>query len=344
MTLRARGTSSDSLNLKGTLRPVPLRFSASMDAADLPLEWLGPPLRASTNLSPSGRLSANLDATITEEKGKDLGIQASGSLTVRDLRSRTPVPKCMPCSAAFPRTRSAFLRLPQLRGRGNAVDLLHGRGLNADKTLDILECVENRRAKSLLPLPFSVASLRLQDAALLFGIRPTAPSPPFRISTRRHAFPIRGFVRHRRPDRSGARPLRCPAPAIRSPPLRRQTGLHRQRRGSRPLFRLYAGLSGVSRRAGAPDLKAPSPRPAGHSLDNHIRLKSPCSAPRTRPGAPDYPVSLGFALLEHRADLPISGRLDDAALQVGGLVGKALGGLFTGRPHPSRCSAASSGS
>ena len=28
-------------------------------------------------------------------------------------------------------------------------------------------------------------------------------------------------------------------------------------------------------------------------------------------------------------DSPISGRLDDAALQVGGLVGKALGGLFT---------------
>lgn len=54
----------------------------------------------------------------------------------------------------------------------------------------------------------------------------------------------------------------------------------------------------------------------------------------TRPGAPDYPVSLGFALLEDlrgniALDLPISGRLDDAALQVGGLVGKALGGLFT---------------
>lgn len=68
LTLRARGTSSDRLNLKGTLRPVPLRFSASMDAADLPLEWLGPPLRASKPLSPSGRLSANLDTTITEEK------------------------------------------------------------------------------------------------------------------------------------------------------------------------------------------------------------------------------------------------------------------------------------
>lgn len=70
------------------------------------------------------------------------------------------------------------------------------------------------------------------------------------------------------------------------------------------------------------------------SLDNHIRLES-----RPRPqghtaGAPDYPVSLGFALLEDlrgniALDLPISGRLDDAALQVGGLVGKALGGLFT---------------
>lgn len=71
------------------------------------------------------------------------------------------------------------------------------------------------------------------------------------------------------------------------------------------------------------------------SLDNHIRLEKPVLGPKdTRPGAPDYPVSLGFALLEDlrgniALDLPISGRLDDAALQVGGLVGKALGGLFT---------------
>ena len=49
------------------------------------------------------------------------------------------------------------------------------------------------------------------------------------------------------------------------------------------------------------------------SLDNHIRLEKPVLGPKdTRPGAPDYPVSLGFALLEDlrgniALDLPISG-------------------------------------
>ena len=53
----------------------------------------------------------------------------------------------------------------------------------------------------------------------------------------------------------------------------------------------------------------------------------------TRPGTPDYPLPLGLALLEDlrgnvTLDLPVSGRLDASAVQVGGLVGKAVGGLF----------------
>lgn len=49
------------------------------------------------------------------------------------------------------------------------------------------------------------------------------------------------------------------------------------------------------------------------SLDNHIRLEKPVLGPKdTRPGAPDYPVSLGFALLEDlrgniALDLPFPG-------------------------------------
>lgn len=155
MTLRARGTSSDSLNLKGTLRPVPLRFSASMDAADLPLEWLGPPLRASTNLSPSGRLSANLDATITEEKGKDLGIQASGSLTVRDLRLKDA--RTEKVYAVLRRLSADTFRFSSASSSFEAKEMLLDLlrmdvALNADKTLDILECVpKNRRGKSSPP-------------------------------------------------------------------------------------------------------------------------------------------------------------------------------------------------
>ena len=173
LTLRARGTSSDSLNLKGTLRPVPLRFSASMDAADLPLEWLGPPLRASTNLSPSGRLSANLDATITEEKGKDLGIQASGSLTVRDLRLKDA--RTEKVYAVLRRLSADTFRFSSASSSFEAKEMLLDLlrmdvALNADKTLDILECVPKKQTgqEPSSPFRFSVASLRLQDAALLF--------------------------------------------------------------------------------------------------------------------------------------------------------------------------------
>lgn len=173
LTLRARGTSSDSLNLKGTLRPVPLRFSASMDAADLPLKWLDPPLRASTNLSPSGRLSANLDATITEEKGKDLGIQASGSLTVRDLRLKDA--RTEKVYAVLRRLSADTFRFSSASSSFEAKEMLldilrMDVALNADKTLDILECVPKKQTgqEPSSPFRFSVASLRLQDAALLF--------------------------------------------------------------------------------------------------------------------------------------------------------------------------------
>ena len=52
----------------------------------------------------TGPLSGDLNNTIS------LTLRARGATS----GSRTPAPrKCMPCSAAFPRTRSAFLRLPQ---------------------------------------------------------------------------------------------------------------------------------------------------------------------------------------------------------------------------------------
>ena len=342
LTLRARGASSGSLNLKGTLRPVPLRFSAGMDAADLPLEWFDTPLRASTNLSPSGRLSANLDAAITEEKGKGLDILASGSLTVRDLRLKDA--RTEKVYALLRRLSADTFRFSSASSSFEAkavlLDLLRmDVALNADKTLDILDCIPKQTAPKPTPFRFSVASLRLQDAALLFrdqahgsisavqdinaavnGLSSSGGLPDIVLTGQLGGAPI---------TLSGScNPFSTP-PAAKLAFTAKGVDLARYS----AYTRAYLGHPVVQGRL---DLESTFTTSGWtFSLDNHIRLEKPVLGPKdTRPGAPDYPVSLGFALLEDlrgniALDLPISGRLDDAALQVGGLVGKALGGLFT---------------
>ena len=342
LTLRARGASSGSLNLKGTLRPVPLRFSAGMDAADLPLEWFDTPLRASTNLSPSGRLSANLDAAITEEKGKGLDILASGSLTVRDLRLKDA--RTEKVYALLRRLSADTFRFSSASSSFEAkavlLDLLRmDVALNADKTLDIQDCIPKQTAPKPTPFRFSVASLRLQDAALLFrdqahgsisavqdinaavnGLSSSGGLPDIVLTGQLGGAPI---------TLSGScNPFSTP-PAAKLAFTAKGVDLARYS----AYTRAYLGHPVVQGRL---DLESTFTTSGWtFSLDNHIRLEKPVLGPKdTRPGAPDYPVSLGFALLEDlrgniALDLPISGRLDDAALQVGGLVGKALGGLFT---------------
>ncbi len=342
LTLRARGASSGSLNLKGTLRPVPLRFSAGMDAADLPLEWFDTPLRASTNLSPSGRLSANLDAAITEEKGKGLDILASGSLTVRDLRLKDA--RTEKVYALLRRLSADTFRFSSASSSFEAkavlLDLLRmDVALNADKTLDILDCIPKQTAPKPTPFRFSVASLRLQDAALLFrdqahgsisavqdinaavnGLSSSGGLPDIVLTGQLGGAPI--------PLSGSCNPFSTP-PAAKLAFTAKGVDLARYS----AYTRAYLGHPVVQGRL---DLESTFTTSGWtFSLDNHIRLEKPVLGPKdTRPGAPDYPVSLGFALLEDlrgniALDLPISGRLDDAALQVGGLVGKALGGLFT---------------
>ena len=328
LTLRARGASSGSLNLKGTLRPVPLRFSAGMDAADLPLEWFDTPLRASTNLSPSGRLSANLDAAITEEKGKGLDILASGSLTVRDLRLKDA--RTEKVYALLRRLSADTFRFSSASSSFEAkavlLDLLRmDVALNADKTLDILDCIPKQTAPKPTPFRFSVASLRLQDAALLFrdqahgsisavqdinaavnGLSSSGGLPDIVLTGQLGGAPI---------TLSGScNPFSTP-PAAKLAFTAKGVDLARYS----AYTRAYLGHPVVQGRL---DLESTFTTSGWtFSLDNHIRLEKPVLGPKdTRPGAPDYPVSLGFALLEDlRGNIAL----------VGGLVGKALGGLFT---------------
>ena len=315
-----------------------------MDAADLPLEWLGPPLRASTNLSPSGRLSANLDATITEEKGKDLGILASGSLTVRDLRLKDA--RTEKVYAVLRRLSADTFRFSSASSSFEAKEMLLDLlrmdvALNADKTLDILECVPKKQTgqEPSSPFRFSVASLRLQDAALLFrdqahGSVSAVQDINATVSGLSSSGGLSDIVLT---GQIGGAPITLSGSCnpFSTPPAAKLAftakGVDLARYSA--YTRAYLGYPVVQGRLDLESAFATSGWT--FSLDNHIRLEKPVLGPKdTRPGAPDYPVSLGFALLEDlrgniALDLPISGRLDDAALQVGGLVGKALGGLFT---------------
>ncbi len=344
ITLRARGAASDTLNLKGTLRPVPLRFTAAVDAADLPLEWLDPPLRAFTNLSPSGRFSAKLDASVTEEKRKDLGIQASGSLTVRDLQLKDA--RTEKIYAVLRRLSADSFRFSSASSSFEAKEMLLDRlrmdvALNPDKTLDILACALKGQAPkdSSTPFRFSVASLRLQDAALLFRdlAHGSASAVQDVEATVSELSSSGGLSDISLTGQLGGAPITLSGSCnpFSTPPAAKLAftakGVDLARYSA--YTQAYLGYPVVQGRL---DLES-SFATSGWTffLDNRIRLEKPVLGPKdNRPGAPDYPVSLGLALLEDlrgniALDLPISGRFDDAALQVGGLVGKALGGLFT---------------
>ncbi|MFQ9489963.1 MAG: DUF748 domain-containing protein [Bilophila wadsworthia] len=78
------------------------------------LEWLGPPCALpQTSPRPAGSPRTSTPRS-QRKRGKTSAYRLRAPLPCATSGSRTPVPrKCMPCSAAFPRTRSAFLRLPQ---------------------------------------------------------------------------------------------------------------------------------------------------------------------------------------------------------------------------------------
>lgn len=342
-TLRAKGASSDSLSLKGTLRPAPLRLAANMDATDLPLAWLDSPLRAFTGLSPSGRLSATCDATLTEEKGKVLGMQVSGGLTVRDLQLKDA--RTDKVYAVLRRLSADAFRFSSTASSFEAKEVLLDRlrmdmALTPGKTLDIMDCALKKPPKGpSSPFRFSVASLRLQDAALLFRDQAHGSVSAVQdINATASGLSSSGGVSDiTLTGQIGGAPVTLAGSCnpFSTPPAAKLTftakGVDLARYSA--YTRAYLGYPIVQGRLDLESTFATSGWT--FSLDNRIRLEKPVLGPKdARPGAPDYPVSLGLALLEDlrgniTLDLPISGRFDDAALQVGGLVGKALGGLFT---------------
>ncbi len=337
-TLGGRTAPGNALKARGTLRPVPLRVSVRLDASGLPLDLLARPLRGLSGFSPSGTLDAGLDAE-AEEQGKTFGIRATGAFTARDAAIKDP--RSGKTYATLRRLTVDKLRFSSA-GSFEAGDVLADRlrmdvALTPSGTLDIVECLNPGKRDGGAPFRFAVAKLRLQDAALLFRDRLHAAGALVRdIDATLANLTSSGMADIALTGQLGGAPITLsgklnpfstpPAAALdftaKGVDLARYSAYAKTYLGY-PVLQGRLDLESVFRTSGW-----------AFTLDNRIKLEKPVLGPKdTRPGAPDYPLPLGLALLEDlrgnvTLDLPVSGRLDASAVQVGGLVGKAVGGLF----------------
>lgn len=336
-TLGGSAAPGNAFKAKGTLRPVPLRLSARLDASGLPLDLLRP-LGVLSGLSPLGTLDAGLDAVV-EEQGKELGVRASGAFTARDATIR---------DARSNKTYATFRRLTvdKLRfssaGTFEAEDVLLDRlrldvALTPSGTLDIMSCLPTGKRDGGASFRFAVAKLHLQDAALLFRDRLHAAGAAVQdIDATFTNLTSSGMADVSLTGQLGGAPITLSGKfnPFSTPPA---AALDFTAKGvDLARYSAYAkAYLGYPVLQGRLDLESAF-RTSGwnFTLDNRIRLEKPVLGPKdTRPGTPDYPLPLGLALLEDlrgnvTLDLPVSGRLDASAVQVGGLVGKAVGGLF----------------
>ena len=333
-TLTGRTAPGDAFRAKGTLRPAPLSLSARLDAESLSLGLLERPLRA-FGLSPSGRFDAGLEATV-EEHG-ELDFRATGTFTARDATLR---------DARTGKAYAAFRRLTadtiSVSSAGTSVgDVLLDRlrmdvALTPSGTLDLAECVRPRKTEGAAR--FAVGRLRLQDASLLFRDQlHDAVSAVQDVDATIGNLSPSGMADITLTGQLGGAPVTLSGTfnPFAAPPAA-ELAFTAKGVDLAPYSAYAKAYLGYPVVQGRLDLES-ALKTSGwtFALDNRIRLEKPVLGPRdVRPGGPDYPLPLGLALLGDlrgnvALDLPVTGRLDDSAVQVGGLVGKALGGLLT---------------
>lgn len=355
--MRSRGVRSDDLELAGTLRLLPLDVSFTLAARDVGLDSLALLVRSVTDVSPEGRLRADMDIGV-KEAGKQLHIRTSGDLTLRDALFRDV------------RTGERFgsLRRLTLNGmRFSSSDRMFAAGdvlldrphlelVRDDKgELELLQILHKRRPQTTVSTPelpfshFSVGSIRIQDGRLLF--RDQSVNPPASTNVRSLEVAVGAFSSTSpaaSPTGSGlaevtlsaqldGAPLKLSGQANPSskPPVANLlfsvTGLELVR---------YSGYArrylGYPVKQGRLTLETRfTTRNGDFSAENNIRMSKLELGPRdTASNAPEYPLTLGLALLEDMSGtvsvkVPVQGKWNDSTLHVGGLVGSALGGLVT---------------
>lgn len=346
-TLRATGKQQAQINMKGTLRPEPLQVKTSLRAETIALELAAPWLRTSSYLSLQGQASADFQISFQEvARKRRLDIQGSVSLKdVQGLDRRTSKRFAMCRRLTAERFRYASVDRSLVIGQ-----LLVDRGrlditLTPQGKYDLTDILFRQSASSATPLfsKLDISTILIQDSRLLFKNQQLAPPTTTFIQNLNGSlsslsvFGNTPAVLKLTAQIYGApaqvegemNPFRWPPVAhlrfsVRNLDLSRYASYTRTYLGY-PVEQGNLTVSGSFDTSGSL-----------FTMRNNLVLEGVRLGPKdTRPGAPNYPVPLGIALMEDRngtirLDVPIQGGLNDASLlQISGLMGKALGGLLT---------------
>lgn len=351
-TLRARGADGGGLHAAGTFLPEPLRLEMSLQADALPLEKAAALLRPYTNLTLTGKAEADLTLAVQRtETAKSLQTSVSGRASLRDV---------VLCEAGTNRRFGSFRRLTADRFRytsapascsvaGVLLDrprlfLTLGKDgrLNLPRMLrpNKADVPEKRQASPFVLSSFSLGGVRVQNGSLRFrderltpalsvslanldaSLGEVAPgSGPASFSLAAH---VDGAPLH---IKGAIAPAESPAAdldiTVTDVDLRRYSAYVLSALG----YPVEQGSLNLRTKFVSDGME--------FRTENALLLQRLILGPQdTRPGAPDYPLALGLSLLRDlkgniSLDVPVWGRLDADHLQVGSLIGQAMGGLLT---------------
>ncbi len=358
VTFQLHSGGTGSLDIRGSLRPIPLKGTLSLNASEYALGTLNLFMRPLTDLMLEGKLQASLELDL-DERAKTIHVQAAGDLTIRDIvlrdaatghlfggiRRLTAESLRWQSDASFFDVSSILIdkaRLGLVLSEAGKLDLwssLMKSGASEARTVSGKKQDNPGEGTSL-----SIGKIRMQDGTIAFRDRRRTPELTLFL---RSANATISDVYRNRDGKSSPASVQLAGQLDGAPlTLVGQADLL----GVSPSASLTLQLSGANLASyssyfneflgypveqGILDLKTRlSLADNAFRLDNSISVKKLVLGPKdTRPDAPDYPVTLGLALLEDmrgnlELDLPITGRLDDPRLEIDGLVGRALGGLF----------------
>lgn len=351
--------TAGSLDIQGSLRPFPLQGTLQVRSSEFVLAPLNPFLRSFTNLDIQGRMESSLELHFSEQD-RHVFWMLSGNMALRDLVLHDAV-----TGHLFGGIRRIAAESVRWQSKDMSLDVASflidkarlGLVLSESGRLDFLSTLmksEADNSPTVQSAPsqkaeqkgakIGIGKIRIQDGTIV--LRDRRRKPELAMFLRNMDATVSGV--HRYGDGSGAPAAVQLAGQLDGAPLSlvgRADCLALSPSASLTLQLKGANLAhyssyfneflGYPVKQGVLDLETRLELSDGaFTLDNSIKVKKLVLGPKdTRPDAPDYPVTLGLALLEDMQgnlalELPIRGRLDDPSLQIDGLVGRALGGLF----------------
>lgn len=346
-TLRAIGKQQAQISMKGTLRPEPFQVNTRLQAEAIPLELANPWLQSSSYISLQGQASADLQIAFQKTAQKQ-NAEIQGTVSLKniqgvDRRNSKRFAMCRRLTAERFRYSSV--------GRSLIIDqVLVDRGrldiaLTSQGKWDLTNVFfrQNNSSGTALLSKLDIKSIQVQDSSLLFKNRQITPPTTTFIQNLNGAFSslsvfgntpatlkITAQIYGAPAQVEGEMNLFCWPPvahlrfSVRNLDISRYASYTQTYLGY-PVKQGNLTVSGTFNTSGTL-----------FTMHNNLILENVRLGPKdTRPGAPNYPVPLGLALMEDRSgiirlNVPIQGGLnDDSLLQIGGLMGKALGGLLT---------------